>query len=577
MGDTVETFLGRMNLRQKVGQMLCYGFCGTYPHPDILEVIEQYHPAGFRVTPYARKFVRYLADDHPGVARVQRPPEVSERVYNARGGPMRCTAGEYAGVLNTLRRRSLETGAGVPLYFALDCEGNGSADFLPRGAYSFPHPMGLTASGPGAPGLCRRVGWLTAHQLKPVGIDWVHSPCVDVNTDPGNPEIGTRSYAPLPDLAAEFATQTMFGYREGNLVATGKHFPGRGHSAVDAHHDVPVIDEPAERMRDVHLAPYRALIEAGLPAVMLAHSVYPALDPSGEVSTLSKPIVTGVLREELGFEGVVVTDSFTMGGLVARYEVAEAAVRAIEAGVDVILLKDENALRGEVYDALLEAVETGRISEQRVEQSVQRVLRVKDDYGLLSGEMGIVDPVAAEENLRDPRHPEIAAEAARRSVVVLRSEKRTVPLPAAAKVLVIEQPHGMQLRHNNARAHCGALYEALRARGADAFFTDYDAGNLDRAWPVITERASHADVIVHTGWYNRGGAAPKADLERIAALGKPSVLVCNCPYPMLVPETAENVLVTFSPTAESMAAAADILTGRAEGEAKLPFDPTRSY
>jgi beta-N-acetylhexosaminidase len=266
-----------------------------------------------------------------------------------------------------------------------------------------------------------------------------------------------------------------------------------------------------------------------------------------------------------------------MGGLVARYEVAEAAVRAIEAGVDVILLKDENALRGEVYDALLEAVESGRIAEDRVERSVQRVLRVKDDYGLLSGEMGIVDPVAAEENLRDPRHAEIAGEAARESVVVLRSDGRTIPLPGGAKVLVIEQPHGMQRRHNNAHAYCGALYEALRARGVDALFTDYDAGDLDRAWPGVQERASHADVIVHTGWYNRGGAAPKADLERIATLGKPSVLVCNCPYPMLVPEAAENVLVTFSPTTESLAAAADILTGRAEPEAKLPFDPTRSY
>ncbi|MFW6065196.1 MAG: glycoside hydrolase family 3 N-terminal domain-containing protein [Planctomycetota bacterium] len=575
MSKTTDAFLGKMDIRQKVGQMLCYGFCGTFPHQDIMEVIERYHPAGFRVTPYARKFVRYLSDDHPGVARVRRQPQLRERFYNSSAGPKRCSAAEYAEVLNTLRRRSLDTGAGVPLYFSLDFEGNGSADFLPRGAFGVPHPMGLAAGGD--PSLARRVGFLTAGQLKPVGIDWVHSPCVDVNTDPANPEIGMRSYAPLADVTASYAAETIAGYREGGLVATAKHFPGRGHSALDAHHDVPIIDESADRMRDVHLAPYRALIKAGLPAVMLAHSVYPALDDSQEVSTLSKPIVTGVLREELGFDGVIVTDSFTMGGLVARYEVAEAAVRAIEAGVDVILLKDENALRGEVYDALLQAVESGRISESRVDESVRRVLRTKDQYGLLSGEMGIVDPSAAEEALTDPRHKEIAVEAAQRSTVVLRGDGETIPLPTGSRVLVIEQPHGMHKRHNNAHAHCGSLYEALLARGVDALFTDYDAHNLDRAWDVITERASHADVIVHTGWYNRGSKPCRADLEQIESLGKPTVLVCNCPYPMLIPETARNVVVTFNPTTESMNAAADVITGRTEPRGKLHFDPMRTY
>lgn len=574
MTKTVDAILGKMDTRQKVGQMLCYGFCGTYPHPDIIEVIERYHPAGFRVTPYARKFVRYLSDDHPGVARVRREPQLRERFYNAHGSPMRCTAGEYAEVLNTLRRRSLDTGAGVPLYFSLDFEGNGSADFLPRGAFGVPHPMGQAAAGD--PSLCRRVGRLVAEQLKPAGIDWLHSPCVDVNTDPSNPEIGTRSYAPLPDVTAEMATQTILGFREGGLVATAKHFPGRGHSALDAHHDVPIIDESTDRMRDVHLAPYRALIKAGLPAVMLAHSVYPALDDSGEISTLSKPIVTGVLREELGFEGVIITDSFTMGGLVARYEVPEAAVRAIEAGVDVILLKDENALRGEVFDALVEAVESGRVSESRLDESVRRVLNVKDEYGLLSGDMGIVDPTAADEALRDPQHREIAVEAARRSTVVLRTDG-TIPLTGDGRVLVIEQPHGMHLRHSNAHAHCGALYEALLARGVDAIFTDYDANAIGRAWDVIAERASHADIIVHTGWYNRGSKPCRSDLERIESLGKPTVLVCNCPYPMLVPDSARSVIVTFNPTTESVNAAADIITGRSEPQSKLHFDPTRTY
>lgn len=571
MSDKVDKLLNGMTLEQKIGQMFCLGFCGTYPYPDIIEMIEKYHVAGFRVTPQARKFIRYLGADHPGAARVERKPEYNERRVGSSYNVPILTPREYAEVLNTLRQRSIETGAGIPLYFSLDFEGNGKGDVMGPNIWGVPHPMGLAAAGDKE--LTRKVGRLVGRQLKAVGVDWVHSPDMDVNTDPANPEIGTRSFSPDPDVCAEFGLQMYLGYRDSKLVATGKHFPGRGHSAKDAHYDVPVIEESGERMREVHLAPYRPLIEQGLPCIMLAHSVYPSLDPSNEISTLSKPIVTGVLREELGFDRVIITDSFTMGGLVARYEVPEAAVRAFEAGVDLLLLKDENALRSEVFEAVFAAVRSGRITEDQVEKSVRRVLDVKEEYGLLDPADCMVDLDKVDEILAEPESREISRESSRRTVVTLRSGD-ALPVKKGARILVAEEtmgPHTSQM-------HCGYLYEALLERGADARFIDWARKDgLTRAMPVIEEMAAESDVIVFTGYYSRQEGCGREMYQRLASMGKPAIAVVNAPYGIIVEDSWSNVIVHFNPTAFSMQKVADIILGIEEADARLGFDPSKKY
>ena len=573
---TLSQWLDKMTLEEKIGQMLVYGFSGTYPHRDILEVIEKYHVAGFRVTPHGRKFVRYLKEGSPGLPRVRRPPEQNERFYGAQIGAPSASAVEYARVLNTLRRRSLETGAGVPLYFALDFEGNQSVDFAAPGIVGFPHPMGLAASGD--PSLCYRVAHVVGRQLHAIGINWVHSPVLDVNTNPANPEIGTRSYAPLPDVVAEYALQSLRGFTDADIIATGKHFPGRGHSAEDVHYGVATIREPAERMWNVHLAPYKALIGAGLPAIMLAHSIYPGIDSEEEIATLSKAIISDVLRGELGFDGVAMTDSFTMGGLVAKYEVVEAAIKCIDAGVDLILLKDENALRGEVYHGLLDAVRDGQLSEARVEEAVTHVLTAKARCGLLDGDFGLVDEAQVDALLRTPEHARVAAEAAAKSIVVLRQHNSVLPLKPGARVFVAEEVSLLMRRLNSTLAHAGALLEALQDRGVDAVGVDFEgSATLDALWPVIQQRAAEADVIVHTGFYERGHAIDKATHARFLTLGKPTIFVTNAPYDYIISPQIPTVLVTFSAFAASMQAIADILTGAAQPTAKLGFDPAKEY
>ncbi len=576
MKNSVESFLADMTVEQKVGQMLCLGLSGPYPHPDILEAIGKYNPAGFRVTPYMRKFKRYFGPDHPATARVVRPPEPLEREYGSSLRGPGVTAGRYAEVLNTLRRRSLETGAGIPLYFALDYEGNQSFDFNDPDMALFPAAMGLAASGD--PALCQRVARTIGEQLRAVGINWLHSPVLDVNTAPLNPEIGTRSYSPLPDEVARYASASLAGFDEAGVIATGKHFPGRGHSVMDVHFGMATIEESRERMSEIHLAPYRALIAAGLPAIMLAHSVFPGIDPESEIATLSKAVIHDVLRGELGFDGVIMTDSFTMGGLVAKYEVAEAAIRCIVHGVDLILLKDENALRGEVFEGLLGAVRSGRISEERLNEAVRHVLTAKNRAGLFAGDNGMVDPDTVEAKLRAPEAAAVEKEAAERSITILRDGKGLLPLPRDAKVLVAEEVSMIHKRLNNHRAYAGALYHGLLEAGYDAWGTDFETNDsFEKIWPLICDRAKEADIIVHTGFFERGGEIEKAYHKRFLELGKPTVFVTNCPYETVVDAAMETVVVTFSPIASSLRAAARVLTGEAPATAKLNFDPGKTY
>lgn len=576
MSKTIADYLAGMSVEQKVGQMLCLGFSGSYPHPDIVEAVEKYHPAGFRVTPGGRKFKRYFGADSPATARVVRPAEPLEREYGGTIGAPAVSARRYAEVLNLLRRRSLETGAGIPLYFALDFEGNQSFDFYAPGVALFPHAMGLAASGD--PDLCRRVARTIGRQLHAVGINWLHSPVLDVNTAPMNPEIGTRSYSPLPDDVARYAAASLAGFDEARIIATGKHFPGRGHSIEDVHFDIATIDESRQRMHEVHLAPYKALIARGLPAIMLAHTIFPGIDGEAEIATLSRAVIHDVLRGELGFDGVIMTDSFTMGGLVAKYEVVEAAIRCIEHGVDLILLKDENALRGEVFAGLLGAVRSGRISEERLEEAVAHVLAAKERAGLFGPGQGLVDLDAVEAVLHDPEDAAVEAEAAARSVVVMRDRDGLLPLRPGAKVLVAEEVAPVQKRLNNEKAYPGVLYHTLLEAGYDAWGTDFETNaSFEKIWPTICERAAEADFIVHSGFFERGGHVSKAYHARFLELGKPTVFVTNCPYETVVDPGMGTVVVTFSPVAASMGAAARVLTGDLRPTGALGFDPTKTY
>ena len=210
----------------------------------------------------------------------------------------------------------------------------------------------------------------------------IHSPVLDVNMDPNNPEINIRAYGDDPEIVAEYALASIKGYMDGGLVPTAKHFPGRGDSDVDAHYAVPTVAGDWKRLEKIELYPYRVMIENGIPSIMFAHTTVPTIDPSMEISTVSKKIVTGLLREKLGFEGVISTDSITMGALMEKYGVGKSCALAIWAGCDLVLNKTEDEFRDQGFCELKRFVEDGKISEGQLNATVKRILTMKYNLGL---------------------------------------------------------------------------------------------------------------------------------------------------------------------------------------------------
>ncbi|HLU25409.1 MAG TPA: glycoside hydrolase family 3 N-terminal domain-containing protein [Longimicrobiales bacterium] len=390
----IEETLARLTLRQKIGQLIVPWIGGEYlavdsdAHDRLREWVQEYGVGGFVVSI---------------------------------GPPL-----EIAAKLNVLQRL-----ADVPLLIAADMESGPGMRLrggvvLPYGwdmggGTRFPPLMALGAVGDER--LAYEVGRITAIEARAVGVHMVYAPVVDVNNNPANPIINTRSYGEDPALVSRLAAAHIRGLQEHGLLATAKHFPGHGDTGVDSHIDLPVITVDKERADAVELVPYRAAIEAGVAAVMSAHIAFPALTGDSVPATLSPRLLTGLLREELGFRGLVVTDALDMGGIVRRYGNGEAAVRALQAGADVLLMPPDI---GAAVDAVERAVGRGDLTVERIDRSVRKVLAAKAALGLHRERTVDLDRIP--EVVGGRAHAALAEEIAARSITAARDRDRLLPI-----------------------------------------------------------------------------------------------------------------------------------------------------
>lgn len=559
----VQGLVARMTLEQKIGALLTLGFAGTVARPHIYEFIEKYHCGGLRLSCDMRAFGSYV-DPHSNktVVSVERASGVKYK----QAAPVP-TASQYKAVLDDLQAAARRRPLGLPLHFSYDQEGGSSADFCFGGVNLFPKPMGLTATGD--PRLAYEVARAVARQSRAVGFNWIHSPVLDVCSEPKNPEIYTRAYSDRAEVVARYAAESCRGFQDGRMIATGKHFPGRGHSDVDAHFQVPVIDVDRETLLARELLPYRELIRQDLlPSIMIAHSIFPAIDPDN-IATVSRKVITGLLREELGFEGVITTDSMTMGAIATRYGVANACALALEAGADLVLMKAENELVGQTVDAIRAFVEQGRIPMEELDRKVCRVLGLKYEYGLFYDAQD--HDAAPETVLRDPAIRTLARTVARRSVLVARDDAALLPLRPDQKVLVVEQK---VKEYNDADWHSGILYEdCLRySRRVDYLETAYSYDESDLA--RIRAALQDADVAVFTSYFLRGTLSNRdAIAQLLRESGKPAVVVSNTPFEEIsVPHNAGTVVVTFATSPENIRVTAGVLYGAITPEGRMPVE-----
>ena len=388
----VEAALRRMTTDEKVGQLLFTTFHGTFTssrspeYQKLLHDVSELHVGGFivvtRMTPL-------------GIEKSQTYP-------------------------TAVLANQLQAKAKLPLLVGADFE-RGSAMRLDEGT-SFPTQMAIAAGGDARDAYA--MGKITAMEARQAGVQWIYAPVADVNNNPGNPIINTRSFGEDPARVSEFVAQYVRGVEENGGLATAKHFPGHGDTAADSHIDLPVIRADRQRLDSLELVPFRAAIGAGVGSIMTGHLNVPALESDPNTpATLSPHILTDLLRTDLRFAGLVVTDAMDMGGITVRFAPGEAAVRAVLAGADCLLMPP---VPDAAFEALQRAVKSGRISRERLDASVRRILEAKARVGLNKNRL--VDLNAINSRFAEPSWQEQAQQISDRGVTLLRDTSSRLPL-----------------------------------------------------------------------------------------------------------------------------------------------------
>ena len=533
----LQSVINNMSLDEKIGGLLTLGFAGTKPRKHIYEFITKYHCGGLRLSPTARLFGNYVSPTGEVIVDI-----ASNHYLKSSQQPV-VDGGEYKKTIMELQTLAKSRKSGVPLHFSYDQEGGTSADFNFGGVSLFPKPMGLTATND--KNLCRKVAIAMSEQSLAVGFNYLHSPVLDVNTDPKNPEIYTRAYSDDVNTVIEYARETCIGLKEAGMIATGKHFPGRGDSDVDAHYELPVIDVEYETMINRELLPYKVLIaEDLLPSIMIAHSIYPAFD-NENVATVSHKIVTGLLREKLGFKGVITTDSMTMGALALRYGVANACAMSLVAGCDLILMKAENSLVEETINKIKTFIYDGKLSVEDIEEKLLRILKMKYEYGMFTTSK--YNDVDVNKLINKSEYKVLASDVGRKSIMDISESPIKTPIDVTKKTLVIEQMNkGVP---NNSHWHYGYLYHKSLEYGlnADYYEIDYviDQEDID----TIITLSSKYDRIIVTNFYVRSKSANNDFmLELQEKFAGDLLIITNTPYKLSTLDEMKHVILTFATT-----------------------------
>jgi beta-N-acetylhexosaminidase len=459
--------------------------------------------------------------------------------------------------------------ARLPLLFAADFERGVGSQIA--GATLFPPLMSIGAAG--AEDLAYEMGRITALEGRAVGIHMTYAPVVDVNVNPDNPIINTRSVGEDPALVGRIARAFIRGCQEHGMIATAKHFPGHGDTAQDSHLLLPSILADRERLEKVELAPFREAMAAGVRAVMTAHLFVPALEPTPDLpATLSRAILTDLLRDKLGFKGLVVTDAMEMGGITNTYSPEDAALRAVLAGADLLLLPPEPS---RVAASLVAAVKDGRIPARRIDESVRRILEAKAALGLDRNRFVRIDELS---RLVAPRaYLDQAWKTFEKAVTLVKNDGPVIPLAGADRKIAV-----FALSSDPGDYYAGRAFAAemkKRNPGTLAFFADGDTGQEELDTDV--SRAAGVDTVVFALFSRLASSKGSVDLdpkhvalvERFAgAPGGPAVVAVSfgSPYFLRHFPDVKGYVCLYRSTPETQQIAARALFGEMDMTGRLP-------
>jgi beta-glucosidase-like glycosyl hydrolase len=482
----IQSAMKKMTVDEKVGQLIVSSFRSTFMSTDsedfdrLAKAVHEYHVGGFLV----------FGGSEPAPSVLLNP------TYGT------VTLGQPLAAASILNR--LQAIAGLPLLNTADFEAG--VGFRIAGATAFPRAMAFGAARDET--LAFEAGRVTGDEARALGVHVNFAPVVDVNNNPRNPVINTRSFGENPELVGRIASAYIRGLQSAGVVATLKHFPGHGDTDVDSHLGLPVIRHPRERLERIELAPFKAAIAAEAGAVMTAHIEMPAFDPTpGTPTTLSQPIVTGVLRRDLGFAGLIYTDSMRMQGVTDMYAPGEAAVRAVAAGNDFVVHSPDD---GAAFAAIRDALRSGRIAEAQVNASVERILRAKAAAGLHRNRTVNLDAVSTLVGTRT--NQAISDEVSQRSITLIKDARNQVPLkvPRDAPVLylsVLDYPSGWRIA-----APSRTFIPELRARWPNVTSIELSDRTTPSEIELVRAMAPRFDAVVVSVFVRTASFSGRMDL-----------------------------------------------------------------
>jgi len=560
--QVIDQLMGQLTLEQKIGQLFTQSFYGGFITPDTVRTIRDLNCGGLRITSHFRQMRRYARPGEEAEAFEKLSPgDVTPNLLDDRQDLLcsspHLTIPQYAGVMDELKRIAEDRPYDIPLHMMLDQEGDTSFDCLRNGMRTFPSQFGYSRTGDAA--LVEEICEAVARQLSAVGFNMINSPCADIVFNPAATYIRTRAFGCTEEHVSDMSIAAVSGFKKGGLIACAKHFPGVGATAVDAHHDIRTIEKSLDALLDEDLAPYKKMIAAGLDAIMVGHAIYTGVDTE-HISSVSEKLINGVLRERLGFDGMIATDSMIMGAIAKKYGVPQGCLMAIKGGASAILMKECGPIREEALRLTREAVKNGELTEDFIDELVMRNLRVKFDHGLF-GKNYHRDPAKAEAVVRDKAMEKIEVKAAEAAVHVVRDDAGVLPL-SEKRTLLLEQVTTMQLRTNDAWVHPGLFWEQVIQHTDQVSLVEVKANSDADDLEKLQLYMPFYDRIILTYYKDRHTVGTAELVEAALAAGKEVVVVTNNPLPYELPAHWPTVVACYGTMAPVLKVAADLLYGK---------------
>ncbi len=512
-----------MDLREQIGQRLVIGFPGERMSPEFQRLVKEYKVGN--------------------VILFQRNLKSMEQVK------------ELCSSIQELVRR--ETGHDA--FITIDQEG-GKVTRLPGDGCNVPGAMATAATGEVEN--AEILSHITARELKAVGVNFNLAPSMDINNNPENPVIGVRSYGDTAETVAAFGTAAFRGFCKGGVLSCAKHFPGHGDTAVDSHVGLPVIDKTLEELEAMELKPFRAAVEAGIPAVMGSHILFPKLEPDSVPCTMSRRIITGILKDRIGFRGLVVSDCMEMDAIQKYYGTVKGVVAAMAAGVDMVLVCHTAALQEESAKAVYQAVEDGRISREEMRESAGKIIRLKEEYARKAEEAPVGRCTEADRALE--------REIRRKSIVVM-------GLGAEGRISLGDAPfftgsgsYRATLAFNDEEtSETFAAHMAARLRGT-CFDVSADPEEAQIAEAV--ERARGASSIVVSLFAARAQEGQQRLVRELTALGVPVIAVAlYSPYDLKDLPAGVTGIAAWDNTPMTLQALEELFRGGWQPTGRMPI------